>query len=209
MFTNLKKNHLGFSLIELMVVVSITSALVSLGTPKFNLFQKKAKQSEAKLNIDNIYTLIHAKEDQSLLEIHGSAITSGSALTANDYSTATSCHNNNALGFKVSNCQKVNYRYRAISDNPASGPKTHSALAIERQTTRDGQCLGHFSHCTFPDLWAKNEKSVGNFGDLTCTRTMGEIVTDAVSGGKGIDINGDGGQDLGDFLILSSLAAGC
>lgn len=47
----------GFSLVELMVVVAIIGVLASLAVPKFQVFQAKAKQSEAKNNLSHIYTL--------------------------------------------------------------------------------------------------------------------------------------------------------
>jgi len=47
----------GFSLVELMIVVAIIGVLASLAVPKFQVFQAKAKQSEAKNNLSHIYTL--------------------------------------------------------------------------------------------------------------------------------------------------------
>jgi type IV pilus assembly protein PilA len=53
----LKKGAKGFSLVELMVVVAIIGILAALAVPKFQNFQAKAKQSEAKSNLSHIYTL--------------------------------------------------------------------------------------------------------------------------------------------------------
>ncbi len=47
----------GFSLVELMVVVAIIGVLAALAVPKFQVFQAKAKQSEAKNNLSHLYTL--------------------------------------------------------------------------------------------------------------------------------------------------------
>ena len=47
----------GFSLVELMIVVAIIGVLAALAVPKFQTFQAKAKQSEAKSNLAQIYTL--------------------------------------------------------------------------------------------------------------------------------------------------------
>ncbi len=47
----------GFSLVELMIVVAIIGVLAALAVPKFQSFQAKAKQSEAKSNLSHIYTL--------------------------------------------------------------------------------------------------------------------------------------------------------
>jgi prepilin-type N-terminal cleavage/methylation domain-containing protein len=50
----------GFSLVELMVVVAIIGILASLALPRFRTFQAKARQTEAKNNLMNIYSLQEA-----------------------------------------------------------------------------------------------------------------------------------------------------
>lgn len=47
----------GFSLVELMVVVAIIAVLASIAMPRFRSFQAKARQSEAKGNLAQIYSL--------------------------------------------------------------------------------------------------------------------------------------------------------
>ncbi len=50
------KNKKGFSLIELMVVVAIVGILSAIAVPQFQKFQRKAKQSEARVNLAAVYT---------------------------------------------------------------------------------------------------------------------------------------------------------
>lgn len=50
----------GFTLIELMIVVVIISILAAMAIPRFMRVSVKAKQSEAKLNLKQIYTMEHA-----------------------------------------------------------------------------------------------------------------------------------------------------
>ena len=47
----------AFSLVELMIVVAIIGVLAALAVPRFQTFQAKAKQAEAKSNLSRIFTL--------------------------------------------------------------------------------------------------------------------------------------------------------
>ena len=50
------KNQKGFSLVELMVVVSIISILFAIATPQYQKYIRRSKQTEAKLLLAAIYT---------------------------------------------------------------------------------------------------------------------------------------------------------
>jgi len=48
---------MGFSLLELMIVISIIGLLAQLAVPKYQMFMAKARQAEGKTNLSHIYTL--------------------------------------------------------------------------------------------------------------------------------------------------------
>jgi prepilin-type N-terminal cleavage/methylation domain-containing protein len=53
-YLNLRKSHSGFTLIELMVVITIMGVLVAIGLPYFLSRSASAKQSEAQLSVSSI-----------------------------------------------------------------------------------------------------------------------------------------------------------
>ena len=56
----LKLSNEGFTLVELMVVVSIVGILAAIAIPQYSKFQAKARQSEAKISLASIYTVEQA-----------------------------------------------------------------------------------------------------------------------------------------------------
>ena len=72
------KNNKGFSLVELMVVVGIIAVLAALAVPRFQVFQAKGKQTEAKTNLTYIYTLeesyLAENDEYANMELQGKGV---------------------------------------------------------------------------------------------------------------------------------------
>jgi len=60
MLNKLHRNRKGFTLIELMIVVVIIGVLASMAIPRFMRATSKAKMSEARQLLKQIYTMQHA-----------------------------------------------------------------------------------------------------------------------------------------------------
>lgn len=101
------KGQKGFSLVELMIVVAIIGILAALAVPKFQSFQAKARQSEAKNNLSHIYTLETSYHGDN--DVYMNFALTGRNGTSNTACTAAAV---NPVGFAVvGNCQKIRYGY--------------------------------------------------------------------------------------------------
>ena len=65
MFSKFHKSRKGFTLIELMIVVVIIGILAALAIPRFMRSTTKAKQSEAKQLLKQIYTMQRAYRQEN------------------------------------------------------------------------------------------------------------------------------------------------
>lgn len=99
----------AFSLIELMVVLSIISIVVGLAAPKFKRFQANARQIEVKVNIRHLNTLIKLKLDEDpnyYLPLDFETPTGAGYLN-----NSWACGEVNPLGFQLSSCDHTYYSY--------------------------------------------------------------------------------------------------
>ena len=107
----------GFSLLELMVVVAILGALATLAVPRFNIFRARARQGEAKVNLDVIYKLQEAFKIEHEQYYNGKKADWGGADMFNrgnrqGYRGAgTNTCEANKLGFRVAECTSTRYGY--------------------------------------------------------------------------------------------------
>lgn len=167
----------GFSLVELMIVVAIIGILAALAIPRFQSFQSKSRQAEARSNLAHIYTLqvsYNGDNDTfsnfTLLTLGGStAIAGGVAVgtaAASAWSTYNSCNTTNDIGFRVTDCKKVRYVY-----SNAGKQNQFTASATEMDAG------GATSRRVFPgcstgmnDMWQINEnKELYNQARTTTT----------------------------------------
>ena len=64
--------HRGFTLIELMIVVSIIGVLASIAIPSFVRFQARARQAEVSTNLKALFTSMRTLQRKPPMDIHAS-----------------------------------------------------------------------------------------------------------------------------------------
>ncbi len=115
----------AFSLVELMIVVAIIGILAALAIPRFQQFQAKARQAEARSNLVHIYTLqISYNGDNDTFsnmdcltlgtvtpQAFGSEKTACGNLKQGAWVGVNACNTTNEIGFRITDCQKVRYLY--------------------------------------------------------------------------------------------------
>ena len=112
---------LGFSLLELMVVVAILGVLATVAVPRFNIFRARSRQAEAKSNLGVIYTLQESfaidhelyydgvKAKWGGVDMHQAGNRYGYGGSGQDGCVQT--RTTNKLGFRMANCPKARYGY--------------------------------------------------------------------------------------------------
>lgn len=160
----------GFSLVELMIVVAIIGILAALAIPRFQQFQAKSKQAEARSNLAHIYTLQLSYNGDNDTFSDSTPLTLGggnsgaNSVNSPAFNSVWSgdqnlCNTTNDLGFRVTDCKKVRYAYQN-----AGGQNQFTATATEM----DGgnvQSRRVFPGCStgMNDAWQINEnKSLYN-----------------------------------------------
>lgn len=161
----------GFSLVELMIVVAIIGILAALAIPRFQQFQSKSRQAEARSNLAHIYTLQVSYNGDNDTFSNFACLSQGtpsddanSAGTACGNSAATAwsgvntCNTTNDIGFRVTDCKKVRYLYTNRGDQ-----NRFTATAAEL-TAGTGASRRVFPGCTTnADRWEINQdKSLYN-----------------------------------------------
>ena len=117
------KSKLGFSMIELMVVIGIVAILGLLAIPQYNKFTAKARQAEAKATLGTIHKLQHAYqlENERYAEwAIGDSYGYRAALNATTGSaqcTPSGTHTDHkakALGLNLDGCKDLRYGYWVV-----------------------------------------------------------------------------------------------
>ena len=115
----------GFSLVELMAVVTVIGILVALALPRFRIFIARSRQAEASANLGVIHKLQKSVQGFGADGVYHGGLMMGlgnSGGTCSDDSAGTK----NSLGFRVEDCDKLRYTYssaggggHAVNNNPA------------------------------------------------------------------------------------------
>ena len=100
----------GFSLIELMVAISIVAVLVTLALPRYRVFQAKSRQAEAKINLGFIAGLQQTYKAEFEKYYHDTTkFKVGGGGDGGHCNAVAGEHNE--LGFRVTDCSELRYTY--------------------------------------------------------------------------------------------------
>ena len=140
----------GFSVVELMVVVIILSALTMLGLSRYYAFIAKGRQAEARLNLKAIADLQEAwKYEKEEYNAEGKTTGVG-AFSSDQCGTGSNGQQmKNELGFRPKDCSELRYGYWWTDGSNAKG---HA-----ESTNRNGKYI--YPGCTETDKWAVTFKT--------------------------------------------------
>ena len=148
---NAKNSQSGFSLIELMIVVGIIGILTTIAVPRFQMFQAKARRTEAVVNLGQIYTLEQAYFAEK--GVYAPIAAAGTAIGRRVATTPVCSKVANDVGFYLDGCTatspNVRYKYWVTT---ASGNTTFTANA-----EAFGSLIVEGCPATTTDTWTMTE----------------------------------------------------
>ena len=147
------KKQLGFTLIELMVVVVILGILATLAVPRYNRFVAKSRQSEAKTNLGHIAMLEDAYRVEYEEYVNLTAIGDDPGGTT----ACTSTLKKNLLGFRPSDCTKLRYKY------DVTGATSTAFVGAGSADNSDDNNI--YPGCTEEDRWRIDQTRTLTVGD--------------------------------------------
>ena len=173
----LKTKLVGFSLLELMVVVAILGILATVAVPRFNIFRARSRQAEAKSNLGVIFTLQESFNIEHEKYFDGKKDSWGGddmlAVTRNNEKgvgyvkktlIAGTC-GKNKLGFRMANCAAARYAYM-IGE---SSDTTFLAIAHGFSADQEGKRI--FPGCHGPHADDNKPKTIrGAASELTAAK---------------------------------------
>lgn len=158
------RSALGFSIVELMVVVGIISILGLLAIPQYNRFTAKARQAEARNTLGTIHKLQHAYQleheryaEWAIGESYGwrAALNATTGAADCEGEGDYTDHKSKALGLKMDGCAEFRYGYWVVrEDEHTDGKEYYHAVAYapshsERRIYSD--CRGKITTGVTPD----------------------------------------------------------
>ncbi len=120
-----QKQRLGFSLVELMVVLVLVGTLVSLALPRFNTFIARGRQSEAHANLGIIATLQQSYKLEYNKYHDGLGMGMGHPRARCKPGEVR--QKLNTLGFRVTDCESLRYTYATFAGDPSPNDYATSA----------------------------------------------------------------------------------